>query len=120
MGVSEDNPDHGDDKSNSESDSWESVPDSGPQSVTGDDCPTCSDTEDTAVKTSHKRFCIEVQASCSPAKQGLWKDSQLEQIGNNCSTVWGSDYEAIKTEWDLTLDRDPSSFKVSGIRVNTD
>ena len=34
--------------------------------------------------------------------------------------MWGSDYQAIKTDWDLTLDRDPSSFKVSGMMVCTD
>ena len=58
--------------------------------------------------------------SCGPTKQGLWVDAQLEQIGNNCTTVWGSNYKVIKTEWDLTLDRDPSSFKVSGMTVCTD
>ena len=77
LGVSEDDTNQDDDKSNSESDSWESIIDSGPKSVTGEDCPTCSDTEDVAVKSVHKKLYKKIHASCSPAKQGLWKDAQL-------------------------------------------
>ena len=40
----------GDDKSDSESDFWKSVTDSGLESATGDECLTCSDTEEAAVK----------------------------------------------------------------------
>ena len=71
-------------------------------------------------KVSPQEVWQEGRASCGPAKQGLWKDAQLEQIENNCNTVWGSDYEAIKTEQDLTSDRDPSSFQVRGMMVFTD
>ena len=98
MSVSEDNADQDDDESDSETDLWESIIDSSAKSVTGDDCLTCSATEDTAVKSAHKKFHKKVMASCSPAKQGLWKNAQLEQIRNNCNTMLGSDYEAIKTE----------------------
>ena len=120
MGVSKDYADQDDDKSDSESDSWERITDPGPESVTGDDCLTCSDTTDAAIKSVHKKFHKKVWASCSPTKPGLWKDAQLEQIGNNCKTVWGSKYKAIKTEQDLALDREPNSFKVSGMMVHTD
>ena len=51
--VSEDMADQDDDESHSESDSWESITDSGPESVTGDNCLTCSDTEDAAVMSAH-------------------------------------------------------------------
>ena len=56
VGVSKDNTNQYDDKSNSESDSWESVTNSGPQSVTGDDCLTCSNTEKAVVKSACKKF----------------------------------------------------------------
>ena len=86
----------------------------------GDDCLTCLDTEDATVKLAHKKFCKKVWVFCGPTKQILWKDAPLEQIGNNHTTVWGSDYKAIKTQWDLTLDRDSSSFAVSEMLVHTD
>ena len=117
MGASKDDADQNNAKSDSGSDLWVSIADSIPELVTGENCLTCSDTEDVTVKLAQKKFHKKVQASCGPTKQGLWKDAQLEQIGNNCTIVWGSDYKAIKTEWDLTLDRDPSSFEVSGMMV---
>ena len=40
MGMSKDNADQDDDKSNSETDLWEGVTNSSPESVTGDDCLT--------------------------------------------------------------------------------
>ena len=83
VGVSEDDTIQDNDESNSESDLHESITDSSPKSATGDDFLMCSDTEETAVKSAHKRFCKKVQASCSPTKQGIWKDMQLEQIRNN-------------------------------------
>ena len=119
MGVSEDDTDQGDDKSTSESHSWESITNSGPKSVTGDDCLMCSDTEDVAVKSTHRKFHRKAQASCSPAKQSLWKDDHLGQIWNNHKPVLGSDYKTIKTEWDVTLDRDSHSFEISGMTVYT-
>ena len=88
--------------------------------MTGDDCLTYSDTEDMAVKSAWKKLCKKIWDTCGPTRQGLWKDAWLEQIGNNSPTVWRSDYKAIKTKWDLTLDRDPSCFKVSGMMVHTD
>ena len=118
--MSEDDVDQDDDESDSESDSWESVTDSSPESVSGDDCFTCSDTEDATVNSACKKFHQKVWAFCSPTKQGLWKDAQLEKIRNNHKNVRGSDYEAIKTEQDLTLDRDPSSFEVGGMMVPID
>ena len=90
-----------------------------PESPTGDYL-TCSDTEQASVKSAHKQFCKKVLASCSPAKQGLWKDTLLEQIGNSHQAVWGSVYEAIKMEQDLTLDKDHSSFNVGKMMVQTD
>ena len=60
-----------------------------PESATGDDCPTCLETDDMAVRSIHKRFCKKVQASCSPSKQEPWKGAQMEQIGNHHNTVWG-------------------------------
>ena len=103
--VSEDATDQDDDESDSETNSKESGTNSHPDSVTGDDCLTCSDTKDAAVKSAQKKFCKKVWASCSLTEQGLWKNIQLEQIGYNCKTMWGSDYEAIKMKWDLTLDK---------------
>ena len=85
MGVNKEVQD--DDESDSESDLCESVSDSGPESVMGDDCLMCSDTKEEAVKSACKRFCKKVWASHSPTKQGIWKDMQLEQIRNNCNTV---------------------------------
>ena len=43
-----------------------------------------------------------------------------EQIGTSHQAVWGSDYEAIKTEWDLPLSKDHSFFDVSRMTVQTD
>ena len=116
ISESKDDANQGDDKSNSQV----RVADSGHGPVFGDDCLTCSDTEGVAIHLACKKFPKKVQASCGASKQGLWKDAQLEQIGNNCTTMWASDYGAIKTEWDLTQDRDPSSFAVSEMMVCTD
>ena len=44
MSVSKDNTGQDDDESDSETDLWESIADSGPESVTGDDCLTCAQT----------------------------------------------------------------------------
>ena len=119
MSVSKDDTDWDDDKSDSERDSRESVTDSSPESVTWDDCLMCLDSKDVTVKSAHKKFHKKVSTSCSPTKQSLWKDAQLEQIGNNHKTVWGNNYKSIKIEWDLPQDRDPSSFKVGGMMVCT-
>ena len=110
--MSEDEAIQEDDVSDSESDPRENITDTGPKSAMGDDSLTCSDTEEAVVKSACKKFCIKVWASCSPGKQGIWKDTQLEQIRNNHNTVWGSDYKAVKTEWDLTLDMNARSFKM--------
>ena len=100
MGFSEDDVDWDDDES-------------GPESTAGDDYLTCLDTEEAIVKSTHKK----VQASCSPTKQGLWRDAQLEQNGSSHQVAWGSDHEAVRTEWDLALDKDHSSFEVGGMMV---
>ena len=115
MGVGEDDMNQDDNKSDSESDLQKSIANSSPESLNENDCLMCSDTEDAAIKSAHKKLPKNVWASCSPTKQGLWKDAQLEQIGNICKTLWESAYEDIKTEQDLALDRDPSSFKMSAI-----
>ena len=41
-------------------------------------------------------------------------------IGSSHQVVWGSDYEAIRTEWHLTLNKDYSSFDVGRMMVQTD
>ena len=56
-------------------------------SAVGDNCLICSDTKEAAVKPAHKRFHKKVQALCSPGKQGIWRDTQLEQIRNNQNAV---------------------------------
>ena len=84
------------------------------KSVTGD-CLTCSDTEETAVKSTCKKFCKKVWTSCSLIRQGLWKIAQMAQIGESHQTVRGSDYEIVKTEQELTLNEDYGSFKVKRI-----
>ena len=68
VGMSKDEAIQDDDESNSESDSSGSITDSGSKSAMGDDCLTCSDTEEAAVKLACKRFCKKVCASCSPSK----------------------------------------------------
>ena len=55
MGVSKDDINPGGDEPNPDSDSLESAADSGHESATGD-CLTCSDTEEAAVKSAHKKF----------------------------------------------------------------
>ena len=47
-----------------------------------------------------------------PLEQGLWSG-----LVTSCQVVLGNDYEAIRTEWDLTLDKDHSSFKVGRMMV---
>ena len=71
-------------------------------------------------KVSPEEVPQEGVASCVPTKQGFWKDAKLEQIGNNHTTVCESNYKTIKTEWNLTLDRDSSSFTVSDMTIYTD
>ena len=78
MRLSEGNANQSNAKSNPERDWWVSITDPGPESVTWDNCLTCLDTEDAAVKSPHKMFCKKVTASCGPAKHGLWKDAQLQ------------------------------------------
>ena len=86
MGVSEDDADQGGDESDSDSDLQESATDSSPESATGD-CLTCSDTEEAAVTFAHKKFHKKLWAYCSPAKQGLYRNSQLEQIASSHQAV---------------------------------
>ena len=119
VGISEDDANQDDDESDSDSDSQESTANSSPESATGDDCCTCSDTEEAIVKSTCKKFQKKTWVSCSPTKQGLWRDAQLEQIGSSHQAVLGCNYEAIRTEQDLTLDEDDSSFKVSRMMVWT-
>ena len=78
MVVSGDNADQGADNSDSYSDSWESATDSSPDSATGDSCLSYLDTKEVIIKSTCKRFHKKAWASCSPAKQGLWSDAQLE------------------------------------------
>ena len=73
MDISEDDTNQGANESDTDSDSWESAADFGPESATGDNCLSCLDTEEAIVKSTHKRFHEKVWASCSPAKQGLWR-----------------------------------------------
>ena len=54
--VNEDNANQDGDKCDSQSDSWEGIADSSPELVTGDNCLTCSDTKDEAVKSACKKF----------------------------------------------------------------
>ena len=93
VGVSEEDVIQDNDKSDSESNSQESITNSGPESAMGDDCLTCSDTKEAAVRLACKRFCKKMWAICSPPKQGICRDTQLEQIRNIHNTVgewlWG-------------------------------
>ena len=94
MGVNKDDIDQDDDECDPESDPWEGVTDSCPKSATGDDCHMCSDTEDVAAKSTHKKFHKKVQAPNCPTKQGLQKDAQLEQIGKKIAIL----YEEVTTK----------------------
>ena len=105
-------------QSNSDGESWMNATNSDQKSATGD-CLMCSEMEEEAVKSAQKKFHKKEWASCSPTKWGLWRDAQQEQIGTSHQAVWGSDYEAIKIEWDLTLDKDYSSFYVGSMMVQT-
>ena len=117
--VSGDDADQSGDESDSSSDSQESAADLGPNSATGD-CLTSSDTEEAAIITTCKKFQKKVWASCSTTKDCLWSEAQLKQICDSCHAVWGSDYDVIKTEWDLTFKEDCSSFEVNKMMVRTD
>ena len=117
--VSKDDVDEGGDGSDSGSDSWESTADSGPDSAMGN-CLMCLDTKEIAVKSACKKFQKKVHASCSIAKGCPWMDAQLGQIGDSHQTVWGSDYEAVKTKQDIALKGDHSSFEVSKVTDWTD
>ena len=90
-----------------------------PESATGD-CLMCSDTMDTAINSAHKNFWKKVRASCSIGKGCLWLEAQLKQIGDSHQAVWESDYEVIKTEWELTLKDNQNSFEVNRMMVRTD
>ena len=120
MGVSEDDTDQGVNESDSDSDSWESTANSSPESATGDNYLLCLDTEEAIMKSTHKRFYKKVHASCSPTKQGLWRDAHLEQISSSHQAMLGNNYETIRTEWDRTLDKDHSSFKEHRMTVSTE
>ena len=76
--ISEDETDHGIEESDSDGESQASVANSDPESATGY-CLTCSDMEEEAVRSSHKKFNKKVWASCSPTNQGLWRNAQWEQ-----------------------------------------
>ena len=66
-----------------------------------------------------KKFQKKVWASCSIAKGCLWLEAQLKQIGDSCQAVWESNYEVIKTEWELTLKEDHHSYEVNNIMDRT-
>ena len=118
MTVSSD-ADQGDDESDSVSDLCGITADSGPKSATRD-CFTCSDTEEITIIATCKKLWKNVWAPCSIAKGCLWTEGQLRWIGDSHHTVWGSNYEVIKTEWDLTLKEDCRSFEVNQMMVRTD
>ena len=99
-------------ESESSSDSQESVADSDPKSETGD-CLMCSDTEEAAINSAHKKFWKKVMGSCSITKGCLWSKAKLKWIGDSCKAVQESNYEAVKREWDLTLKEDHHSFEVN-------
>ena len=80
----------------------------------------CSDTEEAAFNSAYMKFWKKVWASCSVTKRYLWMEGQLRQIGECCHTVWRSNYEVVKTEQDLTLNEDHSSFEVNKMTVQTD
>ena len=82
IGVSKDNANLGGDESDSDSDSQESTANSSPESAT-EDCLTCLDTKEAAVKSTCKKFCKKVWASCSLTKWGLWKEVKLGWIGDS-------------------------------------
>ena len=115
VGVIENGGDQDDDESDSETDSQESITNSS-WTITQHAWTSKMQYQSLPIRSSAKK----VLASCSPTKQGLSKNAQLQQIRNNCNRMWGSNYEAIKTEWDLAFEKDPSSFKVSRMIVCTD
>ena len=117
--VSGGDADQSSDELDSSSDSQEGAADSGPKSAIRN-CLMCSDTEEAAVNTTHKKFKKKVQASCSIAKSCLWSEAQLKQIGDSHQAVWGSDHEIIQTEWELALEEDCTSFEVNKMMVRTD
>ena len=119
MGISKDNANQGSDESDADSNSWECAADSSPDSASGN-CLACLDTEEAAVKFAHKKFHKKVQASCSLTKWGILEKAQVGWIGDSHQTVCGSNYKVIKTEWDLTLNEDHSSFEVNKMMVQTD
>ena len=103
----------------SSSDLLESAADYGPESATGD-CLMCSDTKEVAINSTHKKFQKKVWTSCSITKGYLWSKAQLKQIGDSGQAVWESDYEVIKTEWELTLKEDCHSFEVNKMMDRTE
>ena len=84
------------------------------------DCLTCLDTEEVAINSADKKFWKKVWASCSIAKGCLWSEAQLKWIGDSHQAVWESDYEVIKTEWELTLKEDCHSFEVNKMMDRTE
>ena len=117
--VSWDDADQSGKESDSSSGLQESVADSGPESATGD-CLTCSDTEEVAVNSAHKKVWKRVWASCCIAEGCLWLEAQLKWIGHSHQTVWESDYEVIKTEQELTLKEDCHTFEVNKMTDRTE
>ena len=116
--VSSNDADPGDNESDSYSDSQESITNYGPESATGD-CLKFTDTEEVAVISAQNKCCKKVQAPCSITKGCLWREGKWRQIADSCHTVWVSDYEVIKTEQDLALKEDCSSFEVNKMMVRT-
>ena len=93
--------------------------DSSPESTTGD-CLTCSDTEEAAIHSCHKKFWKKVQASHSISKGCLWSEAQLKWNGDSHHAVWESNYEVIKTEQELSLKEDHHSFEVNKMTDRAD
>ena len=106
-------------ESDSSSDSLEIAAGSGPKSAT-EDFLMCSDTDEAAIKSAHKKFWKKVQASCSNTKGYLWLEAQQKQISNSCRAVWESDYGVVKTEWELVLKEDHHSFEVNKMKDRTE
>ena len=110
--VSKNDANQSGDQSDLSSDSQESDADSSPWSATGN-WLTCSDTQDAPINSACKKLWKKVCASCNIAKGCLWSEAQLKLIGDSHQAVWESDYEVIKTEWELTLKEDHHSFEVN-------
>ena len=80
----------------------------------------CSDTEEVAINSACRKFWKKVQSPCSITKGCLWLEAHLKWIGDSCQAVWESNYEVIKTEWDLPLKEDCHSFEINKIMDGTE